>query len=47
MNSRDMANEITKTNTKNNSIVAYYEIIEILYVIYKDIEKIKNHLKIK
>ena len=47
MNSRDMVNEILKINTNNNGMITYSEIIHILYVIYKDIEKIKSHLGIK
>jgi hypothetical protein len=46
MSTRDMVNEILKTDRKNNGIVDTSEVIKMIYVIYKDIEKIKQHLKI-
>lgn len=54
MTLRDKINEVIKDENnpwtevaRQSNSVAFQEVIEMIYVIYKDIEKIKNHLGIK
>jgi len=47
MTLRDKVNEVLKENKNNNGCIQWTEIVKMIYVVYKDIEKIKNHLEIK
>ena len=44
---REKINEVLKNENNTSNNFSIQEIINMIYVIYKDIEKIKNHLEIE
>ena len=47
MTLRDQINEVLKQDKPNNNHYHHSEVVKMIYVLYKDIEKIKHHLGIK
>ena len=47
LTTRQQINEVLKINENNKDYIHISEVVNMLYVVYKDIEKIKSHLGIK